>query len=325
MTFFYYIMIKKFFSFIFYLFIFSFSIFAKDSNFSITPFSSISCGKMNEHIYSSTNENVIISCLEWNLSPLYKLGCDLDFNVRNSFFSFSCDFSLPFPCGKMYDSDWNNTGKLKKTYSILEENEQFCFNSLVYFHYRFTIRKTLSFSPTIEASYSYFNIKSSNGYGWFGGRDYSSTGKDVSWDSPYAKYYSKVYGINYERNIFLVFTGIKTDWKIQNNFSIVADIYIAPYVYLKVIDTHLNAPGLSDIKQNQYQQGFFKYYKANLGCVYNAKKNLSLIFNINYLYGQKLKGPLYLNRYSDELEKTKQRSGSDTNILDFKFGVKFNL
>ncbi len=316
---------KKFIFFIFYFSIFYFSLSAEKTNFSISPFTSTSFGQMNEHIYSSTKEDVIISCLEWNLSPLYKVGCDLDFDINNFFINFSCDFSLPFPCGKMYDSDWNNTGKIKKTYSILEENEQFCFNSLINFHYKFYISKTLSFSPIIETSYSYFNIKSSNGYGWFGGRDYSSTGKDESWDSPYAKFFSKVYGINYERNIFLVFTGIKTDWKIKNNFSIISDLYIAPYVYLKVIDTHLNAPGLSDIKQNQYQQGFFKYYKANLGCIYNVKENLSLLFNVSYLYGQNLKGPIYLNRYSNQLVESKQQSGSNTKILDFKFGAKFNL
>ncbi len=293
-----------------------------------SPYFSLSKGCLNEYIYSSSDESIKKSKLEWNLNPLYQFGIESKFGWKNIFITEKIDFALPVGCGTLYDSDWNSTGDIKTIYSKLEEKSDLIFNSSFGIGYDFNLknkandRKYFSFFPLINFDYSYFKIKSDNGHGYFGAENYSLNGTDVSWDSEYATYH-KVYGIDLERVYYNLFTGLAFEIYPTEKISFGCDFYISAYSYIVTYDKHFAKSSWYNL--NGYQQCSFEYLKFSFFSNYKFSDKISINFKFGILNGNVAKGKFYHNYYSSKPTLSRQKSGSSTILYDIKFGVTFSV
>lgn len=305
-----------------------FALSKSDFSLEISPHFGFAYGQLDEYIYSSADDSIKKSLLEWELHPLYTLGLDAKFGWKNLYSSVSSDFALPLECGTMRDSDWNNSGDTKIIYSELEEKNKFSFNSAFELGYDFVFenpldkkgfKSTFTLSPAASVSYSYFKIESDNGHGYFGGEDYSTNGEEVAWDSEFATYH-KVYGINLERQYFNVFAGLRFRADITQKFGISLGMFASPYTYVATFDRHLKKHGSYHL--NGYQKGFFEYWKFEFGADYAISKRIKIFLCSDFFYGSVIKGDFYHNYYSSKPQKSRQKSGSGTSVFSARLGWK---
>lgn len=302
-----------------------FSIEKKNLLLELTPYFTFSKGCLDEYIYSSSDDSIKKSKLEWNLNPLYRFGVEAKFGWKNIFITGLADFSLPADCGTLYDSDWNSTGELKTIYSKLEEKVDLIFNSSFGIGYSFNLknkknRKYFSISPILNFDYSYFKIESDNGYGYFGAEDYSLNGKDVPWNSEYATYH-KVYGIDLERMYYNFFSGLIFEFYPTEKISFGCDLNIALYSYIVTYDKHFAKNSWYNL--NGYQKSCFDYLKFSLFSKYKFSDKISMQFKIGILNGNVVKGDFYHNYYSSKPTLSRQKSGSSTILYNINLGVTF--
>lgn len=322
----------KFISFIFVFIISAASLFSdewkNDFLLEFTPYFTLSKGRLNEYIYSSSDDSIKKSKLEWNLNPLYRFGIESKFGWKNIFIAGQADFSLPVNCGTLYDSDWNSTGEIKTIYSKLEEKSDLIFNSSFGIGYDFNLknkatnRKYFSISPVINFDYSYFKIKSDNGYGYFGAEDYSKNGTDVPWDSEYARYH-KVYGIDLERMYYNLFTGLILEIYPTEKISFGCDFNFSVYSYIVTYDKHFAKNSWYNL--NGYQKSPFDYLKFSFFSNYKFSNKISMRLKIGILNGNVVKGDFYHNYYSSKPTLSRQKSGSSTILYDMNLGVIFSV
>ena len=318
----------------FFLSVTDFSIFAfskSDVEFSVSPHFGIMAGQLDEYIFSSSDDSVQKSLLEWELKPLYCAGLKSKVGLKNFYLNADLNFSLPLKCGILRDSDWNADGSTKIIYSELEEKNHFSFTGGLETGWNFYFENPLhkkgsksSFLVTPAASfyYSYFKIKSDDGYGYFGGEDYSANGEEVAWNSPYATYH-KTYGINLTREYFLIFTGIRLGMQITPEIDFSAGVFFSPFAYIATYDSHLRKEGSYSL--NGFQQGSFEYYKFDFLLSYRFSKKIYFFSEMGILIGKLMKGDFYHNYYSEKPQLSSQKSGSKTFIFNVEAGIRFLL
>lgn len=297
----------------------------------LAPHFGLSYGHLDEYIYSSADDSIARSLLEWELHPLCALGLDMKAGWKNFYALPSASIALPFECGTMRDSDWNSAGNTKIIYSELEEKNTLSFSASFELGYSFIFdnpfdkngfKSRFSVSPAASFSYSYFKIKSDNGHGYFGSEDYSSNGEEVAWDSGYATYH-RVYGINLVRQYFSVFAGLRLSADMTHRLNVSAGVFVSPYTCITTFDRHLKKRG--SYRLNGRQEGCLEYWKFDFGAEYSFTRRLSLAMEAELLKGNLLKGDFYHNYYSSKPEKSRQKSGSATFVFSADLGIKIRV
>ena len=317
--------------FLFVFFVFGVSAFSeqkKDFLLEITPYFSFSKGCLNELIYSSSDDSIMKSKLEWNLNSLYQFGAKAKFGWKNIYILGNADFALPVKCGTLYDSDWNASGEIKTIYSKLEENVGLIFNSSIGLGYNFSLanknteKKYFTFSPLFTFDYSYFKIEAGNGFGYFGAEDYSLNGKDVPWNSEYAAYH-KVYGIDLERLYFNFFSGFLCEIYPSEKILFGFNLNFSFFSYIVTYDKHFAKNSWYNL--NGYQKGSFDYLKFSVYSSYKFSSNIAALIELDLLNGNLMKGNFYHNYYSSKPVLSRQKSGSSTILYGLKIGMTFSV
>ncbi len=280
--------------------------------FSVTPAISTSFGKYGEYVYSWTGKSVV-SYLEWQQLPLYKFGLQADFTYNNFLISSNFFYGLSLKCGTMYDSDWGSKG-VKTTYSISDNYAIRNYDFSLNLSYKINFDH-FSLIPEISYSYYYDYFQSSNGEGWYGSENYSKNGKEVSWDSPYARHYTKLSRIELKRESSYFFIGLSCKIPIGSKVELSLGSFIAPYSYVYNSDFHRDDNGTGkDFYLNSTQKIYFSRFMERINITYKINKHLSIPLNINCILGDIEKGLL---------EGYEQYGGTDVIQFIIKSGIQF--
>lgn len=282
--------------------------------FSIQPTFGCTLGQMNESIYSSKGYKC--SLLEWEQKPLWNCGITTLFEAGSFGINASFDFALPLSCGKMYDSDWNESG-IKTTYSIHELTAVTNLNTELSLLYAFNVNNFFQIIPSIQAHYSYNSFEANNGEGWYGGAAYSQTGKDVSWNDENAVHY-KVYGIDYSRHTLYLFAGLTFQFRIINRLNIEVNTFLSPFTYTSAIDHHHGK--YNDFRFQEIQYSWFSRFKISAKLSYSVTSFFDIGLYARILTGKEDIGTLYTDYWTEDLTLVdNQPSGAD--IRSYNFGI----
>lgn len=292
-----------------------------EAAFSINPNFGIAFANHGEYIYSPSGKK-LYSYLEYQVEPLFTAGLLVNSSFGPAQLSFGADIAFPGRCGTMYDSDWNLLG-VKTTYSIHENNAQqnYDFFMDLGWAFRFGRQNQFGITPKMGILYCYDSFFAQNGYGWYGGMDYSKNGEDNSWDSEYARKAKKLYPIELARRTFYTFLGFDFSANILSKLDLTAGSYISPYTRISSTDHHHSKPDSgNDFYINEEQACAFLRFKETLNISYALTSKLNINLSGTWIFGSISKGPLY-----DFDELTTQLSGSDVNEVFIKLGADFRF
>lgn len=297
-----------------YLFVFvSFFCFS-EINISFTPSLKTTLGKYGEYVYSYSGKS-IISYLEWENMPLFKLGADAKISYKNLILGGSFFYGLPLECGKMYDSDWDNYG-VKTTYSISKNN------ALKNYDFSFSLSyiidcKYFYLIPEFSYLYYYDFFQTSNGEGWYGRDIYSKTGKTVSWDSPDARHYRKLSRIELQRTSKFYFIGLNGQINLGKYFELTLGTFLSPYAYVYNSDLHRDDNGTNrDFYLNSTQEMNFSRFLEEVSVKCKLSQYISIPISFSCIFGDIEKGIL---------EEHEQYAGTDLVHFNIKVGCQINL
>ncbi len=288
---------------------------------SINPNIGVTFANHGEYIYSPSGKK-LYSYLEYQVEPLFTAGLLVNSSFGPAQLSFGADMAFPGRCGTMYDSDWNLLG-VKTTYTIHENNAQKNYDFFMDLGWTFRLgrQNQLGITPKMGILYCYDSFFAQNGYGWYGGMDYSKNGEDNPWDSEYARKAKKCYPVELERKTFYTFIGFDFSATIRSKFTIIAGSFIAPYAEISSTDHHHSKPGSgNDFYINEEQACAFLRFKEILNISYALTSNLNINLSGTWIFGPISKGLLY-----DFDELTTQLSGSDVNEIFIKLGADFRF
>ena len=312
-------------SFFLLVIVFSFSLFAEKNqtiSFSIQPNIGFSFNSYDEKFYSSMGKQKDVSYLKWETKPLYSIGFEAFLRIHNCMINASFDYALPVTCGNMYDSDYDSFSDLQFCYSISELKSAVCIHSNIDLAYNLAFTNSFSFLPKISLYYYYDFFEARNGYGWYG----METSKHplVSWDDPRARYYEKgtLNGVDFYRHSLLSFIGFELNYK-RSNFCIAGEVQLSPYTYFQTMDHHLSKSGGYHVLQKQSSS--FTHYMLKGSVTYKINERFSPQIEINYISGSSIKGKLYSDIYSGQMELTDQKSGANLTSLSLKAGFLINI
>lgn len=302
------------------VFFISHSVFSKSFSISITPDIFLSKAEVKELVYTESASEKL-SELVWEESPVLKAGLSSSIIFKNANLNMDFVTAIPDECGNMRDSDWNLSG-LKTTYSIHEQKVKKDISFGLEFLYNFEIfNRFFYLSPGISLNYNYITFEGRNGHGWYGGWQYSKTGKDEAWNSENARHAKKVAGIDYKKQDFNCFLSLYSGFKL-NDLYLKLGFSFSPFCFYDVTDYHYGATG-SGFDNEYIFYSSFKRIKVDFGGSYKFSKYFVLcvdgIFEKQFLdYGD-----MYSNYYTEKLTKTKQKSGIE--FYDFSVKIGFNF
>ncbi len=289
------------------------------SSFSETSFSlgcsiSSSFESNGEYVYSLFGKGVV-SYLEWQALPIYKLGVKSEIAVNNFVIKTHFNYGLPIKCGKMYDSDWGAFG-VKNTYSISNNYSIQNYDFLFSFSYKIKLLK-IYLIPEFTLDYYYDYFQSNDGEGWYGSENYSLTGEEVSWDSPNATHFTRLSRIDLKRNSLFVFLGLQCVIPLKNQFSIGIGTFIAPFSYVYNSDYHHDDNGTNrDFYLNSTQLIAFSRFKELLFVDFQPTKKICISISTSIIFGGIEKGLL---------EGSEQYAGTDVLKVNLQLCGIFKL
>ena len=292
-----------------------------ESSFSINPNIGVTFANHGEYIYSPSGRK-LYSYLEYQVEALLTAGLLVNTSFGPAQLSFGTDIAIPGKCGTMYDSDWNLLG-VKTTYSIHENNAQQNYDFFMDIGWKFPFGSKNQFEirPKAGILYCYDSFFAQNGYGWYGGMDYSKNGEDNSWDSEYARKAKKLYPIELLRTSFYTFIGFDFSADILSKVKVTAGSFISPYTKISSTDHHHSKPDSgNDFYINEEQACAFYRFKESLDISYVVTSKVNINLSGTWIFGSIAKGALY-----DFDELTTQLSGSDVNEVFIKLGLDFKF
>lgn len=296
-----------------------------DVKFQLEPYFAWSNGIHGEHLFYTTGKRC--SYLRWEESSIITLGLEANTKINKFGILLNAEFGIPAKNGTMEDSDWIYTSEypdgLKTTYS---ESEITCtkkINTEISFSYDFDIKNRFTISPIIQAQYSYIFFEAKNGYGWYGSYKYSYTGTNVAWDSGYARFFSKLYGIDLLRHTFYSWTGLKMLFKISDRFDIDFSLYLSPFTYTFTEDYHHGSDGGSKMQEPLYSN--FNRFKTDINVLYKINNFLTIRTGFYFLYGKTDKGETFTDYYTNSFAKSSQESAADIINFRIKAGCIFYI
>lgn len=298
----------------------------KTSNFNLTikPFLAYGYGWQGETLYYSSGYKC--SYLEWEEKNVISAGATIQGMIYNVGFSLGGEAGIPMRCGKMYDSDWIYTSAypdgLKTTYSISENSLKAKYAAHVGIFYQFDIKNIISISPAMQADYTYTSFEARNGYGWYGKAEHSQNKENVSYDSEYAAFYPKLYGIDLKRHTVNFWTGISLAASFKQKVTIGTDFFIAPVSYCATLDHHLGKDGGYNTQTFIYSN--FKTFKGTVYFLYKIHKLCTLKTDIAVRYGTTARGTAYSDYYGSMAE-TRQQGSAHFFLASVRIGCKFKI
>lgn len=277
-------------------FLFSTACFCEKFSFEISPRFGVSFGQVDEILYSSDDE--ICSLLQWEQNPLFDAGVSVNTEINNFCFLFAFDYSLPIPSGYMNDYDWE--GNQIYSHSVHPINKIVNLNAETEFAYRWQLIPEFCIKPSLLLQYNFCSFESGNGECWRNNR------------------HIKVYGIDYLRHSFFIFTGLCIEASLPANLYIKSDFYLSPFSFQYGYDYHhgVQHPFASE----DYQNGCFSKFRINLAVGINISPKLSMEMYSRFLFGNADKGDFYSTYYSGKMTWiSDQKSG--TGIYSIKTGL----
>lgn len=234
----------------------------KNWTISLSPHTGFTSGVFEENLYSSSDENIPVSLLEWKEKFFWNFGLTAAYSYKD--FSVEGDFSfyVPAGCGEMIDSDFD--GETVKNICYFDNTSGFSFDASLDLKYRFKPSE-LNISPVIKLYYSKRNFSSENGYGYFEGRKAS-----------------KVSDIIYRHDNFCTFTGCQFDFAI-NRFAITASFFISPFSVCSAYDQHKKLSGEESYYTYTVMTSYFNNFLAELSLSFQISKSLSAFVSISGL------------------------------------------
>ncbi|MBP3561883.1 MAG: omptin family outer membrane protease [Treponema sp.] len=300
----------------------------EDKIFSIKlePIFGLRNGTLIESVFEkSNNEYKKLSHLNWqHLNNVYLGG-----NVTLSFWDFNLSVSaagfIPKRSGTMDDSDWINLDSVKNIYSI---SENYLWRSAftgVNLKYDFDILNWLSISPAFAFDYNYTYFNAKNGYGWYATSNYTGTGQNESWDSPYAKFFpkGKLYGITYNRMSLETWLGFSVAFLPIKQLQIELSAFINPVVYMESFDHHEKKGYYADIAYN-----YFESFKAKIDITGNITKSISVSLNSTLKFIPETLGEAYYSHDNSDysyIPLTSTKSGSGEFIVDISLSGAYKF
>ena len=292
-------------------------------SFSLEPQLSFSFEKHGEYLLYDSKEPA--SYLEWKLFPIVRSGIKSGLEINRFVMEFELATAIPLSYGKMYDSDWNENG-LKYIYSENDAKMLSDFSGQLELSYTFPFTK-FALSPVLCLRYSTHSFKAFNGHGWYGIKNYSKNGQDVSWDDENAKYYPHIGGYStYLVSSFYSFIGCNALLNISTKSALSFSVYFSPYSYIYTNDYHYKKSGQISKYAYAQQNAFFSRFMEEISFTSQIFHDLFFVTKISSIQGWKSYGnyvfyqqsPLYSDTFycSD-----KGISASDIITATISFGV----
>lgn len=261
--------------------------------------------------YLFDSPDLLNSRLDWDADYLFYLGLTGGMKIKGLELFVSTDFTLPFECGHMYDSDWRTPG-MKTNFSISDLYPAFGNDSLIGIKYHFLPGKNQAeffISPVLIISNSYMRYNAKNTIGWCGDIKHTGLTQNYPWDSEYATKWRK-YGIDLTNNITSVFCGLELSKKIRA-FEAAGGILVSPYTYIFSIDHHLNSG------EGKYylmiQEAWFSVLDFYLSTGYSINKKNQIILSAQYSFCPRIDGEMYFGYNATNYELTIDISGFSFN------------
>lgn len=304
---------------------------AVSTNFSFTQFCGFRKGVINEYVFEKNSSGDLkkLSQLEWELNPAFYMGLATDFLInfgKNNNHQIGIE---PFfawfrssQSGKMYDSDWLELDDVKNIYSISENSIDTGLFTGINLFWKHSPFKLFSFLLEASFQYDYIHFEAKNGYGWYG--NMSSTGTNVSYDSPYAKFLpvGQLYGIAYKKKLTSTWFSAQVFFLPTKYTTFSLGAGITPFVYFSSIDKHYNSGGgkfYKDVAAGLFCQGkafcSIDVHNPSKTAIFSfgiCKSFSSVLIGLSYM-GTSYDGPFYLSSTS--------KCGGDINYWDFTFSL----
>ena len=299
--------------------------FAKNWDFSLTPYTGLTAGKLGEYLYSQYDQNHTVSDLQWN-EILWNVGLKADYSYKNFFASGDFTYYMPFTCGKMTDSDYNTD--FKTNYVVFDNNSPLSLPTSLDLGYRFNFER-FSVSPVLKGIFSYQKFNGKNGKGYLGDGSYIAAGIDVPWNDSRAEYH-EFYDINYDRLSVYTFIGTKLEYR-ANKFNLFTGFYFSPFTYAEDEDYH-DGKGNDAYTSICLSFAYFSHFIFNFGADFYLSDKLALFTEVSALFSTVHKGVHYTTyghyegsgifESQSSLRKSGQPKGMDINQIDIKAGIR---
>ena len=314
---------KKCFWFFLYIFFFL-SVFAQNRKieFSIIPYTGLSCGSYDEILFSSMGKKKEVSVLEWKIDDLWYFGTDFNIKIERFSIQAGIEYAVPLICGNMYDSDFDSFSDLQHCYSISEMNSKTNLHTHLDLSYIINSCENFSIAPKISILYFYDFFEARNGYGWYGFE--TETHPLVAWDDPRAKFYKKgtLGGADFCRHSVMSFLGLNYSFKIQK-LTINTEMLFSPFCWFNTTDIHLSKSRDYHLIQTQFS--FLSQFLICCEVDYSISKTLMIYTHIQNIAGNLCKGLLYDDYSSKSPVLSDQKSGSSLNMYSISVGLGFSF
>jgi outer membrane protease len=211
--------------------------------FSFSPSFGFKYGASEEIVYKSSNSDVVMSKLIWEISPLFYFGGAFDFRLREPmrrrgfFANATVQAGIPAETGDMTDKDWlaqdNGLSHFSSHSNFTEEAWFLDVKAGMSLPVRNIIR--LQFFAAI----SYMGLKwtARDGYRQYA-TEIGNTGTFRPWDSSISKIEFHGDVISYEQNWWIFSPGISAHIPFLEYFEAGLYLQIAPLIYCSDLDKH---------------------------------------------------------------------------------------
>lgn len=271
-------------------------------HFSISPKFSIMFGELSELLYY--NDGTLVSQLDWEQKPLLNIGLKTSGQYKNFIVTADFDYSLPAGTSYMYDSDWENNIKYSFTEHPLQSSKN--IDTSLTLAYQIKTTEKISVIPTLQFNYIYSNFEAGIGKGTRNGRNI------------------RVYGVDYKRHSFFIFTGAALKIQPLDFLLIQTDFLISAWLYQNSFDYHHGVK--HPFSSLDIQTGFLTKYKAGLTTDFIIRPKISIQVFTNLLFGFSDKGPIYSDYNSINMEKcSTQKSGAAIHYINTGTSVKITF
>lgn len=248
--------------------------------------------QLGEYLFSSYDNNLKVSYLEWQHPAFYTLGFTGEAGWKDIHLKGNFNYLFPLGTGYMHDLDW--AYDLQTNFAYFDNYGSQNFNWNVELSYDFKIKKFLSVAPVAQFEYAFDSFSAENGYGYFGNQDYSKNGTNVAWDSEYAMQ-AKCSDITYARSANYIFLGANAKFYLKN-LTLNLQALITPYSYVVSRDYHSDANDTGyDYTMIAFTNCFFNVFKIGFSASYQLENNVHLYADFLTLFSPEIHGKLVTN------------------------------
>ncbi len=300
-------------------------------NFSLEPMLGIKNGLVQEYVFQKNcpYSDDTLSRLDWDMKNIWYMGLKATGGWNRITTSAYFTVAIPNNSGSMEDSDWQNvtaTGlnayQYKTNYSESDNYLNYNYSFGIQGGYTFKPLSFLDLLPFIGLDYDCFKFTAKDGDYWYG--NYNSTGKYYYQYKSSNSKSGSISGdvITYRRETYLTWVGLSGTFYLPNNFSILLEAKVAPYVYTWSEDNHL----LRSINFVDICDDYFAAAKCGLGVSYKISKRNAISLNSSFLYIKEHRGSDYYKKENSATWKTSSTEGGASQWnLDFSLSWKISI